>query len=201
MKIRLFLFFCLLFLLPEAFSQDLITTKTGRDIVVRIKEVTQTAIMYERSDSVFTIPKAEIFMIKYANGSKVVYGAKNIEKEEAIRALKSKNISPDSLQKLGRLDAKKYYQAYKGAATGTFISTLLFPPAGLVVAISTSSCRPTKNNLNYPSEILFSQRAYVNGYGERAHKKKQEQVWTNFGIGVVVSATLTLIVIPAIIRH
>ena len=200
MKSGFILFFSLIFLLPEAFSQDLITTKTGRDISGLVQEVTKTAIIYQRNDSVFTIPKAEIFMVKYANGSKADYGAKNTAKAEALLALQAGGLSVDSLRKTGFRDAAKHYRGYKDAATGTFISTLLFPPAGLIVAVGTASTIPNTRNLNYPSDMLAADRDYAAAYLEKSHKKKKEYVWTNFGIGLGVSALIGLFVIP-IARH
>ncbi len=60
-------------------AQDIILKKNGDEINAKIQEVGVNEIKYKKFDNldgpVYTILKAEVFMIKYANGSKDVFTA------------------------------------------------------------------------------------------------------------------------------
>ncbi|WP_400193169.1 hypothetical protein [Hymenobacter sp. B81] len=65
----------LLLLLPfGGWAQDLLTKRNGDEVPVKVLEVTPTEIRYKRTDNpdgpLFVVPRAEVFMIKYANGTK-----------------------------------------------------------------------------------------------------------------------------------
>jgi len=66
-------------------AQDIIIKKTGDEVKVKITEVGLDNVKYKKYDNIdgpiYTIPKYEIFMIKYENGSKDVF--KDIKKEVA----------------------------------------------------------------------------------------------------------------------
>ncbi|KAA9333233.1 hypothetical protein F0P96_09655 [Hymenobacter busanensis] len=79
MKARLlfFLFACLLTTALQA--QDLLTKRNGDEVTVRVLEVTPAEVRYKRIDNpegpVYVLPRADVFMIKYANGTKDVLNA------------------------------------------------------------------------------------------------------------------------------
>jgi hypothetical protein len=58
-------------------AQDVITLKNGDDIQAVVQEVGETEIKYKKYENVngptYTMRKSEIFMIRYANGSKDVF--------------------------------------------------------------------------------------------------------------------------------
>lgn len=61
----------------HAYSQDIIVLKTGDEIQAKISTVGTDAVTYKKSDNLtgpdYTQKKSEIFMIKYANGTKDVF--------------------------------------------------------------------------------------------------------------------------------
>ncbi len=168
------------------FSQDLITMRSGEDIQVKILEVSQDAIKYKKYDNlegpVFTINKADALMIRYENGTKDIFN-------EVPKAgnFSSTGIGNTDQYVKGQSDAMTYYHGYKGAGTGTLITTLLLPIAGLIPAIACSSTKPKEINLNYPKTELMKNQDYYNGYTQKAKKIKQGKVWKNFGIGIGVN--------------
>lgn len=61
----------------SVFSQDLIIKKNGDEISAKVTEITTDAIKYKRFENtegpVYSIPKNEVFMIRYQNGSKETF--------------------------------------------------------------------------------------------------------------------------------
>ncbi|PCJ79920.1 MAG: hypothetical protein COA49_10225 [Bacteroidetes bacterium] len=73
--------FTLLFLLIASnFSQDILTKNDGSELSVKVIEITEVLIkykLYENLDGpLYTIKKSNVFMIKYENGSKDLFGKK-----------------------------------------------------------------------------------------------------------------------------
>ncbi|WP_353717293.1 hypothetical protein [Dyadobacter sp. 676] len=56
---------------------------------------------------------------------------------------------PEDLSIKGQIDAARHYKRYKGAATGTLLTSLLSPVIGLIPAILCSSTNPKIENLGY----------------------------------------------------
>jgi len=85
-----------LFLLASfsAVAQDVILKKNGDEVKSLVTEVTDEAIKYHKFDNptgpVYSIKKAEVFMITYKNGSKDVF------KEEAQKEKKSEESESSS---------------------------------------------------------------------------------------------------------
>jgi len=127
-------------------AQDTIILKNGDEIAAKVMEVNLSDIKYKKSDNPdgpsYTIQKSEVFMIKYKNGSKDVINDASIENKAVPEAAPSPAYSGDMFEK-GKADSRLYYNGYKGAGTGTFVTTLLFGGFGLVPAIACSSTLPT----------------------------------------------------------
>ena len=63
--------------LGPASAQDLLTRRTGEEIAVKVLEVTPAEIKYRRTDNpdgpLISVWRTDVFMIRYANGTKEVY--------------------------------------------------------------------------------------------------------------------------------
>jgi hypothetical protein len=75
---KAFLFFAIFcFSATNLFAQDVITLKSGEDIQALVQEIGDTDVKYKKFDNPngpnYTLKKSEIFMIRYANGSKDVF--------------------------------------------------------------------------------------------------------------------------------
>lgn len=84
-------------------AQDIITLKTGEEIKAKVNEVELNVIKYTKFDNqtgpIYTIYKADVFMIKYENGSKDVFDYK--EPTEEVQASQYKpDIQTDDVEKL-----------------------------------------------------------------------------------------------------
>ena len=169
-------------------SQDIIIKKSGDEIKSKIFEVTSTDVKYKNFDNqngpLYTISKADIFVIKYENGTKEIIS----DEKPALTA-----NSNDDLFNKGKMDAQRYYDGYKGAGTGTFITGFISPLIGLIPAVACSSTPPKDHNLNYPSPDLMKNTNYYNGYTQKAKKIKQGKVWTNWGIAFGINLVAVII--------
>ncbi|PSL17651.1 hypothetical protein [Dyadobacter jiangsuensis] len=116
----------------------------------------------------------------------------SVSTEQKIPQLYTIN-KPEDLNVKGQIDATRNYKRYKGAATGTLLTSLLSPVIGLIPAIVCSATNPKIENLGYPNEELFKQAAYYKAYTKKANKIKQRKVWSNWGIGLGVNLVLILI--------
>ena len=131
-------------------------------------------------------------MIRYENGTKDIFN-----QEKKSQNTSSSRLSSDDPFFDGQSDAAKYYKGDNGGGTGTLITSLLSPVVGLIPAIACSSSHPRDMNLNYPNSDLMKNRAYYNGYTQKAKKIKQGRVWQNWGIGLGVNLTLILLLASA----
>lgn len=170
-----------IFTVAVCFSQDLITKKTGEDIQAKVLEVTTTEIKYKRFDNLngptFSILKPEVLLVRYENGTKDLFDEEKMEESVADASLSNEDFFNQ-----GRLDASKYYDGYKGAGTGTLVTSLVSPLVGLIPAIACSSTQPKDLNLHYPNAEMMKNFDYYNGYTQKSKKIKQGKVWKNWGI-------------------
>ena len=84
-SILLLLFACFSFL---AHGQDVLTKRTGEELNVKVIEITPTEVKYRRTDNpdgpLIGVWKAEVFMIRYANGTKDILNAPPVASPAAI---------------------------------------------------------------------------------------------------------------------
>jgi len=165
-------------------SQDLITLKTGEEIVCKVTEMGVDEIKYKKPerDIVYIINKSNVFMIKYENGTKDVFSDKKTE------TVISSTNSIDMFAK-GEADAERYYLAKNTGAVGTFITTIAMGglPFGLIPAIACSSTTPKMQNLYIPDNTLLNNNLYMTGYKSTAHSIKKRKIWGAFAAGIAVN--------------
>lgn len=183
----LYAFINVFLLCYSAFAQDTLILKDGKEISSKILEVNVNDIKYKRSDNIdgptYTVKKSEIFILKYANGTKDV-----VTQEAKTQTTETQAATAEDMYFKGQMDAARYYKKYRGAGTATLITTLA---AGgiiaLIPAIACSATKPKEKYLGFPNEGLKNNTAYYNGYANAARKKKAGRVWMNWGIGCAIN--------------
>lgn len=182
---NLFSTISLILFLNVAHSQDLIIKTSNDSIVAKVLELGINEIRYKQFDfqdgPTYVLLRSEVFSIHYENGKVDTFQTANSEPLKYHEVYKG----GDMFEK-GSIDAITNYHGYGGAGTVTLITTLIFPPAGLVPAIICSSVNPSRDNLNYPSSYYMQNPEYADGYKIKAKKIKQGKVWMNFGIAIGV---------------
>ncbi|MGV3587212.1 MAG: hypothetical protein ACO1OF_09440 [Adhaeribacter sp.] len=186
----------LLFIFFSAFkftlqAQDLIITLTGDEMQVHVTEITQQDVVYKHPDSLQslprTIPKKQVFMVKYGNGTKEIISRIDPQTNTLT------TLNSQEMYERGRADARKYFKG-NGAMWGTAATTMFLGlPAPVIIGAI-----PPKINYQQVSEInLLQNQHYVRGYKQQAHKKKLKKVAIGSGIGAGIMISLLYAVISA----
>jgi len=183
MKKTLLTFLFLATLTSSMFSQDIITKKSGDDIMSKILEVNQSEIRYKKYDNItgptFTILKSDVMMVRYENGTKDIFN------EVSSPSSTSTQMENPSLK--GRMDASKNYTGRNSGAIWTGVTTALTSPIlGIIPAIACSAAVPSQRNLEITDPELMKNPDYNAAYKNQAHKTKKARVWSSFGIGCAV---------------
>jgi hypothetical protein len=144
---------------------------------------TERCVLYLRNDSVAYV---DINGKHYGPSAKEYFRIKD-------------ELFQNEISKIGALDACRNYSKYKGAATGTFITTYLAGGIlGLIPAIATSQTTPKVVNLNMPGTESGFDEAYKKGYIQQAKNMKSGRVWSNYGYGILF-AVITVVTINIIV--
>lgn len=171
------------------FSQDVITKKTGEDINAIVTEVNQADIKYKKFDNqngpTFSLLKSDVVMIRYANGTKDLFGQK--ETEQTNVPVAKDNMPKENLARKGRVDSKRHYKGHNSGANWTAATTILFSPIlGAVPAAIGCVVEPTDYNLNYPDAELMKNEEYSAAYISEARKTKTRKNLISYGVSSVV---------------
>ena len=175
-------------------AQDTLSMRSGENMLVKVIEVGTSEVKYRKLDNlngpIFSILKSDLLTIKYENGTKDDFSS--VKKEE-------NNFSGYDPYIQGKNDAQRYYKGDKNAGTILLISNIIpflaiIPSLGFYIV--NSSKIPKDENLNYPSISLMQNEKYANSYRQEAKKIKNQKIWKNFGVGVLLGMTVgtTLVV-------
>ena len=182
------------------YSQDVITKKTGDDIISKISEITQTEIKYKKFDNLqgptFSILKSEVLMVRYENGTKDIFSETTTQTNQTTVNTQPnvEVVSNEDMAEKGKEDAIANYRGAKSGAGWTAATTILFSPIiGVIPAVACSSATPSDDNLNYRDRDLMKNSTYSKAYIDQAHKTKKKKVWTSFGISSGAWALLLLL--------
>lgn len=150
----------------------------------KVVEITLSDISYKPTDSLnaipHTIPKKEVFMIKYANGAKELFGAVSTAPEASIPS-----ANAQVMYEKGRHDARKYYRG-TGALVGSAFGCL----ASIFVPITIAAIPPKVNNIDIPDKSLLMNPDYRSGLKYQAHRKKVGKAATGVGITLAVGIAI-----------
>lgn len=203
MKKTILTFLLVIFYTTTIFCQDILTNKDGRELTVKVLEISATEIKYKSFDNLegptYVVNKSEVLFVKYANGTKELFEntSSNTEVKKTVPTVdtlpKILTASLPDMYNQGELDASKHYYKYQGAASGTLIASIISPVIGLIPAIACASTSPKNENLNYPSTELMKNQEYYRGYTEKAKKIKVNKVWKGWGFGLAFNVVFYLL--------
>jgi hypothetical protein len=161
------------------FSQDIITMKTGEDILAKLTDVTTTEIKYKKFDNqngpTFSILRADVLMIRYEDGSKDIFT--ETTNKPSVNDIANKGIQ----------DAMTNYKGKNSGTGWTVATTILFTPLiGIIPAVACAAKTPSDHNLDYKDAELMNDYLYNMSYKKTAHRTKKKKVWLGFGLASVL---------------
>lgn len=194
------LIFFFLFIIPGInYAQDTIVKMDGTEIPAIVKEITLDEIFYLLPDSLegpmSTLLKSEVFMIKYANGTREVF-TENFRGGDLQIA---HGLAPEEMYMKGRQDARFYYQG-DGAMWGSAVSSL-FLFYGLIGPIIIAAVPPDIDNYAPYDRTLLADPNYVSGFKKQAHRKKIGKAATGAAIGTAISLTTIVLILSTVLAH
>ena len=156
---------------------------------MKIIEVSSTSVKYKKLDNIdgpiFEIPKSDILMLKYSNGTREVV---------KTEATSPQNLSCYSAQEDARVNYRK--KGFSGG--GTFlVSTIAGPLLGLIPAIICSSSTPRESKWGVPNQENMKTNEYRICYKNKVRSLKSKRVWTGWGIGLAINLVAAGVLILA----
>jgi hypothetical protein len=183
--------FSLLASLAQA-QHDVILRTNGAEINAKVLTIRPDRISYLHLDTAATdtlaIASQQVFMIRYANGTKEVISRTAPAPVGLTRAEASRR---------GANDARMYFKA-PGAFWGTYGATVINPMAGLATGAVFSAIRPGVRNLTIPQPAMLQNPDYVRGYQQQAQRKKLGKAAAGFGAGMGTLVLVVLVVLSSI---
>ncbi len=166
---------------------DTILRLDGQEIQGRVVVLTPTQLRYlpaaPAPPDTLALPVAEVFLIRYANGTKEV-----LHPEEPAGGPADVLPGLDAGQRLGlgRRDARAHYTDH-GPYWGTLGATLYGGPAfGIIAPAVISGAAVKERNLQAPAPALLADPDYRRGYQDQANRSKRQRTWAGYGTGVGV---------------
>ena len=189
-RLTIGLFSVLMMVVTLASGQDTIITIDGEEISANVVEVRLNEVAYKKQNNptgpLYIIPHQQVYMIKYANGTKEVFSYEvSSPSQPADRPADHISMSPENLYLQGRRDADIYYRK-RGSMWGTFGATVVFAPVGLATGIILGIV-PPKIEDTVPDYQMLQSYEYKQGYIKKARGKKWGSVALGFGLGIATN--------------
>lgn len=177
-------------------AQDTIIKKTGEEIPSRVLEITLHEVLYQHPDSLqgitWRLPKAEVFMVKFENGTKEVFE----QQPDSLSGI-AQSMTADELYALGVADAKQYYKG-NGAMWGSAASTMVMFPLGLAGSLVIGATPPKVKSTLVSDVRLLEEQDYLKGYKEQAARKKRGKALAGVGIGAGIQLGLIILIVSTL---
>lgn len=108
---KIIVFATLILLANSAFTQDIIVLKSGDEILSKVEEVGTDIIKYHKFENltgpIYSIEKAQVFMIKYKNGTKDVFNTESTPAVQQAITPQTTSPVPPTVQGVDELRYKK----------------------------------------------------------------------------------------------
>ena len=180
-------------------SLDTILRRDGEEVRGRVLVLTPAVLRYRPAapapPDTLALPVAEVFLVRYANGTKKVL-------PPAPGAAPAADLLPGltagQRAGLGSRDARGHYTDH-GPYWGALGATLYAEPLFGVVAPAVISGKDVKaENLRAPAPALLADPDYQRGYQQQANRTKRQRAWGGYGTGVGVYAVLLALLVGSL---
>ncbi|TGE27471.1 hypothetical protein [Hymenobacter metallicola] len=171
-------------------QHDVILRMDGQELkakvlVIRPNDISYLAAEPAAAADTLRIATAEVFMVRFANGTKEVI---------AHAPVLPASLSEAEARTRGTRDARRYFKA-PGAFWGTMGATVVSPIAGIATGAAIAANVPSRSNIVTPEPTLLQNPTYVKSYQQQAKRKKLGKAAAGFGtgMGVIVVALAVLL--------
>ena len=178
--------------MPVAAASDVILLLDGQEVPGRVLLITPTELRYlptpapgpAASADTLRLPVSEVFLVRYANGTREVFSrpadAPTVAVGNDLAPLAG--FAPAQRRLRGQGDATRYYTG-QGAFWGSFGATLYAGPLLGLVAPAIIGAAPVKSgNLRAPQPLLLRDYDYAQGYQQQANRRKRGRAWGGYGV-------------------
>ena len=183
---------------------DVIVRVNGDELPARVLVISGTALRYfgvpdsaHAATDTLTLARAEVFMVRFANGTKEVMAPPATAAADPAAAPEPADLAALTLEQRyekGRHDAQNYKPA-PGVFWGTFGATVGGGMLGGVGAGAAIGLTPPKREhlvTQAPQPQLLADPSYYQGFEKQAQHRKLGKAAAGFGVGVGVQTLLTL---------
>jgi len=202
MRLPLLIAVGLSIMLPRLASAqtDTILRLDGEEARGRVLTITPNTLRYvpaaPAAPDTLAIPVAELFLVRYANGTRELLHPETQPFADAADLLAG--LSAVQRVELGRRDALGHYNKH-GAYWGTLGTTLAAGPLyGLVTPVVLSVTDVRLTNFQAPVPSRLHDADYLRGYQEQANRTKRKHAWGGYGTGVGAYAVILALVISSV---
>lgn len=134
-----------------SFSQDIITTKAGEDILAKILEISKTEIKFKKYDNpdgpLFTLLKSDVLMIRYENGSKDIFTEDPKSNAVSPPNFSSPNLNTQDNKLFYAAKAEKYRKMKSTGTTLTVLGGVLYVVGYATLSNATTYSSGSSNNV------------------------------------------------------
>lgn len=190
-------FFKKLLLLPTfllctvAYAQDIILTKSGKEIVGKVVHIGADSVVYrylsDASGPAYRLPRQEVAHVKRMDAASPSSGPEISFRQKTLALQERQELILQAKQ-----DAKAYYRG-KGVFWTTMGSTILSPLAGLATGTVISAVQPNVETGYNPNRHLQKDPVYQDAFKAQAHRRKIGKAAAGFGAGVAVAGILSVV--------
>lgn len=193
----------MLFLLGlTALAQDIIVKTNGEEINAKVEEITLDAIFYRLPESMESAPSAihkrEVFMVKFANGTKELINAQTTvtaTPQTAPSTATDGRLSRQQMNLLGQQEARMFYTGNK-PMWGSAAAVFLLGPYGLPISAVVAAVKPNIKIGEVSQVQYLNDPDFLMGYKRQAHRKKVGKTALGAGIGFGTLLVLVAILSP-----
>ncbi len=180
-------------------ASDVILRSDGAEIAGRVVAITPVSVRYlpPASADTLRLAAAEVFMVRYANGTREVLHPAMAATSAAHNAAPDLLPGLDDAERtaLGRRDARRNYRSsgpFWGALGGSFYGGPVF---GLIAPVVIAPHAIAPQHLGAPQPELLPDHAYGNAYGQEAQRLKRNRTWAGYATGSALSMALLYVLL------
>lgn len=181
MQRKHYLITCLILCVMPLLGQDVIVKIDGDSLAAHVLAIESENVVYQLPDAQEEqrLNKSDIARITYASGMRQSFVVSAGNRESIVIS------TSDEGYRQGQRDARVQYREI-GPMSAALYPSVIFPPAGLVVAIVVGATPPQVDLGDISDPALFRDPQYAEGYNRKSAGKKRGAAAKGFLFGTLI---------------